>query len=164
MFARQAEFQGMVLGGVKPWGEYETPADAMAAFREQWMAIVKELGEAIDEVGWKPWATSNHVNADAFKAEMVDAWHFFMNLCLMVGMTPDDLFSGYLNKLVVNIKRVVGGYDGVSTKCPGCKAAYDDPATKCRPGGTRDAGGKPIKFNPWCFREGRHIIPAEAEL
>ena len=48
------------------------------------LALEDELHEALAETGWKPWAKSKHVNRDAFVGELVDAFHFFMNLMLVV--------------------------------------------------------------------------------
>lgn len=95
------------------------------------LALQDELHEALAETGWKPWATSNHINTEAYKGELVDAWHFFMNLCLASGMTADELYQRYIAKRQKNIKRQEDGYDGVSTKCPGCKRALDDDAVEC---------------------------------
>lgn len=91
-------------------------------------ALIAELGEMLNEVGWKPWASSRHVNAEAALRELVDAWHFFMNLMLAVGGSVGwteiqiaDLFSlYYLEKREKNIQRQQEGYDGVSSKCPRC--------------------------------------------
>lgn len=95
------------------------------------LALEAELQEALDEVGWKPWATSRHVNEEAFKGELVDAWHFFMNLCLVADMSPQELYDRYLAKRQKNIARQVAGYDGVTGKCPKCKRALDDEAVTC---------------------------------
>jgi dimeric dUTPase (all-alpha-NTP-PPase superfamily) len=95
------------------------------------LALEAELQEALDEVGWKPWATSRHVNEEAFKGELVDAWHFFMNLCLVANMGPQELYDRYLAKRQKNIARQVAGYDGVTGKCPQCKRALDDEAVTC---------------------------------
>ena len=110
-----------------------TPEERMAAIRDNVLACTDELHEAMTETGWKPWATSNHLNVEAFHSEMVDAWHFFMNLMLHSGMTADDLYQGYVKKNAKNIKRQADGYDGVSTKCPVCHRAYDDDVVLCRP-------------------------------
>jgi dimeric dUTPase (all-alpha-NTP-PPase superfamily) len=110
-----------------------TPEERMAAIRENVLACEDELHEALAETGWKPWATSNHINTEAFHSEMVDAWHFFMNLMLHSGMTADDLYRGYIEKNAKNIKRQADGYDGVTTKCSKCGRAMDDTAVKCSP-------------------------------
>lgn len=106
------------------------PAILMEQIRNNVLSLITELTEMLDETGWKPWATSNHINPEAFKSETVDAWHFMMNLMLLGGMTADDLYEGYLKKRKLNIKRQADGYDGLA-KCPGCKRAYDDVAVKC---------------------------------
>lgn len=131
-----------------------TDEERMEALRINVLALIKELGEALDETGWKPWATSNHINAYAFKGEIVDAWHFLMNLMLHVGMTPEDLYDGYFIKHRINLKRQRDGYDGVTGKCPQCKRAYDDPAVKCIPAAPVNQREDLIKDNcaidPWC--------------
>jgi phosphoribosyl-ATP pyrophosphohydrolase len=122
-----------------------TSEERMVAIRDNVLACTDELHEALGETGWKPWATSNHINTQAFWAEMVDAWHFFMNLMLHSGMTADDLYRGYLAKHDKNIKRQEDAYDGVTTKCPGCKRAYDDDAVECN-----QPSMKPIGRTGWC--------------
>lgn len=97
------------------------------------LAMDDELSEFMAEIGWKPWATSRHINAEAAQGELVDAFHFFMNLCMAVEMTPEILFTKYKAKRLKNIKRQQEGYDGVATKCPSCKRAFDDEAVKCFP-------------------------------
>jgi len=95
----------------------------------QWnaFALTDELHEAMQEVGWKPWATSNHVNESAFLDERVDAFHFFMNM-LLAGTVYTDVdslsaafFARYEAKHAKNIQRQQEGYDGVSDKCSECK-------------------------------------------
>lgn len=100
-------------------------------FKENVLALTDELHEAMGEIGWKSWAKSNHFNEDKVKGELVDAFHFFMNLCLAAGMTPDELFKRYRAKRAINVQRQADGYDGVSTKCPRCKRALDDIAVTC---------------------------------
>lgn len=92
-------------------------------------ALVKELGEALDEVGWKPWASSRHVHYPAGLHEMVDGWHFFLNIMLGMGAWAskppeelgDEFTSYYRIKNAKNLQRQVEGYDGVTGKCPHCK-------------------------------------------
>jgi dimeric dUTPase (all-alpha-NTP-PPase superfamily) len=97
-----------------------TDEERMAALRENVLALEDELHEALHETGWKPWAKTNHLNQDAFHGELVDAFHFFMNLMLHSGMTMTDLYERYLKKNVVNHQRQIDGYDGISSKCPSC--------------------------------------------
>jgi hypothetical protein len=112
----------------------------MQFIKDMHTALTMELGEALDETGWKPWASSNHINTAAFKGELVDAWHFFMNLMLVVDMDAEELFEGYMRKHQVNVTRQKEGYDGVSGKCKGCKRAFDDEAVKCHRSEVHEGG------------------------
>lgn len=122
------------LVGWKGGDPYEMNTEDLAAFIT-WnhTALVKELGEALDEVGWKPWASSRHCDADAAIKEMVDSWHFFLNMLLAIGAWSgwelEDIatFFGqyYAEKREINAQRQVEGYDGVSGKCPVCKRAIE---------------------------------------
>jgi len=89
------------------------------------LALHDELHEALTEVGWKPWATSHHLNREAYKGELVDAFHFFINLCLVANISAKELLDGYFAKRARNAQRQVDGYTGLD-KCPGCKRAWDD--------------------------------------
>lgn len=109
-------------------------------------ALEDEIHEALGEIGWKPWATSRHLNAEAFIKEMVDAWHFFMNLLLVaggeLGLEPDELATmfedRYFAKRKVNAQRQTDGYDGVSSKCENCHR--DLAEVGCRTNVTTDGG------------------------
>jgi len=105
--------------------------ERVEAIRWNMLALQDELHEALAEVGWKPWATSRHINREAYIAELVDAWHFFMNLLLLVDATEVELRRGYFEKRYRNNKRQAKGYDGVSNKCRECGRALDDPAVVC---------------------------------
>ena len=48
-------------------------------------ALIDELSEMLGEVGWKPWAESRHCNSVRAIEEMVDAFHFFLNILLALG-------------------------------------------------------------------------------
>lgn len=102
-------------------------------------ALTDELHEALAETSWKPWADSEFLNREAYTGELVDAWHFLMNLMLAVGMTPHELREKYRIKQRINVARQSEGYDGVSTKCPVCGRALDDPTVDCEPGICRGA-------------------------
>ena len=113
------------------------------------LALTDELHELLDEVGWKPWATSHHVNQQPALGELVDAWHFMMNLLWAIsGLDPYDdpdaaaerlaqaLHDGYLAKRAVNEQRQAAGYDGVTGKCPRCHR--DLAESECTPFGCQE--------------------------
>lgn len=98
-------------------------------------ALCDEVHEATGEAGWKPWASSRHVNEDAFLKEMVDALHFWLNMCLAgaprgwsLEQTAHALASGYATKHAENARRQREGYDGVSSKCPNCRREREETA------------------------------------
>lgn len=109
-------------------------------------ATVDELHELLSEIGWKPWAKSRHINLEAARGEWIDALHFMMNLALVLGLNAEEIEKRYFAKHEKNAKRQEEGYDGVSTKCPGCKRALDDDAVECKPG-TPIKNGEPIPGN-----------------
>lgn len=97
-----------------------------------YIAAVKELGEMLDEVGWKPWATSRHINDDAAAGEIVDVMHFLANMLLAFGWTDEELGYYYAKKMQKNRERMASGaYDGVTGKCPACGRALDDEYVLC---------------------------------
>lgn len=130
MLRQQRELQEKSMGV-----DFKTMSDVerIAYIKENVLALTDELHEMLGEMGWKSWATSRHINTNAAFGELIDAWHFMMNiaLALMPGdMHPSavaDLFEHYYNaKRAKNAQRQVDGYDGVSTKCPKCGRALDD--------------------------------------
>jgi hypothetical protein len=107
--------------------------------RENVLAALDELHEALNEFAWKSWAKSDHFNSDAFFDELIDLWHFVMNLALVSGVhdTPYAVAAAfverYYRKRQRNAQRQAEGYDGVTGKCPKCKRAYDDESVECHP-------------------------------
>lgn len=90
-------------------------------FRWNVLAATSELVELLNEVGWKPWATSRHFNREQVIGEAVDVLHFVANILRMAGCTGQELSDRYRAKQLVNLHRQLNGYDGVSTKCSVCK-------------------------------------------
>jgi len=95
------------------------------------LALEDELHELLAETGWKPWATSKHVNRDAFISELVDSFHFMMNLMLVVDCSAQEFLEKYFIKRGINEKRQAEGYDGIDGKCSHCHRALDDEAVNC---------------------------------
>ena len=80
------------------------------------LALMDELHEAMAETGWKPWAKSKHINREAFVSELVDTFHFLMNLMLVVDCDADEFLAKYAEKRGLNAARQAAGYDGVTGK------------------------------------------------
>jgi dimeric dUTPase (all-alpha-NTP-PPase superfamily) len=101
---------------------------------ENHTALVVELGEFMQEVGWKTWsAPRGWVNRRAAVGELVDVAHFLANLLCALDVTDNEWEELYRLKQEVNRQRQRDGYDSSVTKCPNCRRAYDDPGVKCHP-------------------------------
>lgn len=90
------------------------------------VALASELSEALNEVGWKPWAASRYIDRERYVGEMIDVSKFFLNMLLVVGVTPQEFLQRFRGKTLVNHKRLEDGYDGTN-KCPHCSRAQDEP-------------------------------------
>lgn len=125
IFQRQLELQRSSFG-IDPLSMSDDDRDEFLRWNA--LAIEDEIHEALAEVNWKPWASaSGFKDRDAFVKELVDALHFFVNMCLAAGATADEIVARYFAKADVNAKRQTEGYDGISTKCPECGRASDEP-------------------------------------
>lgn len=129
VFESQAYFQGL-LGH-----DYtQMSTEELAGYlKDQILALTDEAHEALNETGWKPWASSRHVNREEFAGELADILCFLVNLALGVGLTAEDFYRLHQEKALRNIKRQEDKYDGVQGKCPGCKRAIDDLRAKGLP-------------------------------
>lgn len=72
---------------------------------------VRELAEAMQHLKNKPWRdTLTGVDKAEFYEELVDTFHFFVEMCITAGMTYEDLRDGYLEKHQENLNRQDNGY------------------------------------------------------
>lgn len=87
--------------------------EAIEFIRWNVLALEDELHEALQEVGWKPWSTSVHLNRTEYVGELVDALHFLVNLFLVVGADAQEVYDRYVVKNRTNHRRQESGYSGV---------------------------------------------------
>lgn len=86
-------------------------ARTQAAIREFASYTVEELYEAIGNLKNKPWKqTHQPTDKSAFMEEMADTWHFFIELHILAGITPLDVFEMYFQKSLINQQRQQTGY------------------------------------------------------
>lgn len=74
------------------------------------IACVDELFEALRETPWKPWKKNKIYSEEKFKDELIDAWHFLINLSIISGMDYKELFDRFFDKNKENHKRQDVGY------------------------------------------------------
>lgn len=107
--------------------------------RDMYVAAMQELGEALDETSWKPWATGEFIHTFALIGELSDTWQFLTNMWFAAFPEASaDQLAEMMNtthsaKVDVNVRRLENGYDGTE-KCPQCRRALDDPAVECSAG------------------------------
>src|SRR5262249_45299893 len=97
IFARQADLAAYYRA-VRPDGFYSWPPQARCTTWTR--AIVHECCELDNELGWKPWknAPDAEANQQARVDEMADILHFFVQLALDQGFTPEEIYQAYVRK------------------------------------------------------------------
>ncbi|HHU43267.1 MAG: dUTPase [Bacillota bacterium] len=80
---------------------------------DEWMqketlAMISELSELLDEVNFKWWKNPKTVDYQRVKEELIDIFHFFMSMCLKIGMDADEVYQRYIEKNKENFKRQQG--------------------------------------------------------
>lgn len=115
MLGIQAKFQARV----DPRVTSNDLKERAAYIRDHFTHCVQELGEMLQEVpfykNWKDYSKMTDEELmeafDKSQKEYIDAWHFFMNIGLALGMTSDMVTEQYLSKHKENIRRQDDGYD-----------------------------------------------------
>lgn len=78
----------------------------------------QEINEALYELPYfKPWKDYDNMTPDEtvealkrYKEELIDAFHFFMNMMIAVDFNADEFFAMYMEKNKENIARQQRGY------------------------------------------------------
>lgn len=81
----------------------------LLAIHEEAVEIARETNSksTLMPFGWKASTKADHAKC---KEEIVDLWHFTMNLWLVLGGTADEFFATYLEKNRCNHQRQDAGY------------------------------------------------------
>lgn len=95
-----------------------TTRDRVAFIKEHSIHLNQEVNEMLYELPYfKPWKDYTEVTeADEMAAiakaqmELIDAWHFFMNMMLGLGLTADSFYDMYAAKNRENHRRQDVGY------------------------------------------------------
>lgn len=91
--------------------------DEDAETREEWIqklghAMIAEVIELIDLSNWKWWVNRKDVDYERVRDELVDILHFWVSLCLKLGISPEDIFETYKRKNLENRMRQEGKVKG----------------------------------------------------
>lgn len=74
------------------------------------LALIDEIMEVIRETPWKPWKKHQPFNQDKIKSELIDAWHFIINLSIAVELSSNEIIKEYTKKHKINYMRQKKGY------------------------------------------------------
>lgn len=84
-----------------------------------WTSLTSEFAETLERLPWKHWKKysddqkkewfSEDEKVETFY-ELIDMFHFFLNMCLAMGLDHDTFVSLYLTKNEENFKRQERGY------------------------------------------------------
>jgi dimeric dUTPase (all-alpha-NTP-PPase superfamily) len=114
MLDKQAEFQKRL----DPNFLDMTLEQRVAFIKEHSIHLNQEINEMLYELPFfKPWKDYSNMSVEEkdiamakARMELIDAWHFFMNLMLGLGFTAEEFFEMYLTKNAENHKRQDDGY------------------------------------------------------
>lgn len=87
--------------------------EGQQACRDAGLSGVEEWFEALKHLkNWKKHRATEVKDLDkgAFIEEMSDAMHYFLEVLILAGVSPDDFFQIFMNKGDTNIKRINEGY------------------------------------------------------
>jgi len=110
LFKLQEDFF-KILGNEIPYiKDYIINPINIELIKNQILALFDEVAEALREVPWKPWKLNQEFNVKKFKIELIDIFHFLINLFLLSGMNSRQVINLFKNKNKINIRRQKDGY------------------------------------------------------
>ena len=95
-----------------------SPQAMVDNYRITSLAIVDEIMEALHNVPWKPWSKRTSWAWEKLQEELVDVFTFLVQLCILAGVGPEDLESGYFRKSKINEGRQASGTYGADDPTP----------------------------------------------
>ena len=73
-------------------------------------ALVHEAIELQRETNWKWWKKESTVNHEKIQEEIIDIWHFLIQLSIESGLDSKKVMEKYMEKNEENLKRQLKGY------------------------------------------------------
>lgn len=95
-----------------------TVQQRVAFIKEHSIHLNQEINEMLYELPYfKPWKDYSGLTSsqeqdmlEKARMELIDAWHFFMNMAIALGMTPEQFYTMYIAKNSENHRRQDEGY------------------------------------------------------
>lgn len=114
MFSRQTEFMKSLLENDKmvEWPVDLATKPGQRLIKECIFNMIEELAEASFTLKNKMHKISDdrHLDLDHYKEEMCDALAFWMEVCILSGFTPKEMFEEYCRKNAIVHERLKNGY------------------------------------------------------
>ena len=73
-------------------------------------AIIHEAVEVQRLTNWKWWKKATKFDEVQAREEVIDLWHFLIQMSIELGMTPNEIAEEYLRKNKINKERQQEGY------------------------------------------------------
>lgn len=110
MFELQIAFQERLGNSIPKYSLTIMSNENIELIKNQILAIVDESMEALREVPWKPWKVNLVIDLPSFRTELIDIFHFLINLFLYAGMNVEMVWKIFLEKNKINNQRQDNGY------------------------------------------------------
>jgi len=110
LFELQKSFQSLLKSNIPQTKLHVISKYNIEQIKNQILALYDEVGEALREVPWKPWKFNQQFNVSKFKMELIDIFHFLINLFLLSGMNTQEVINLFKNKNKINLRRQKNGY------------------------------------------------------
>lgn len=76
----------------------------------QILSLYDETSEALQCLPWKPWKKKQTFLLEPFWEELMDIFHFVVNMCIFTGMSSEMIFTKFMEKNRINWERQKHGY------------------------------------------------------
>ncbi len=89
--------------------EKDEPFDGYRLFMLS-TALIHEAIELQRETNWKWWKKETKTDIDKVQEEIIDIWHFMIQVSIEAGLDPEKLVEKYMEKNMENLARQERGY------------------------------------------------------
>ena len=114
MFERQSKFMELLKDNDKmpEWPIDITSKPGQRLIRETLLNMIEELMEASFCLRNKMHRVTDVrvIDVEHYKEELGDALAFFMEICILSGISPQDMYDEYCKKNAIVVKRLKDGY------------------------------------------------------
>ena len=103
MFSKQVDFQYRV--NQLPINISKEDEHRTELIKEHSLVLIDEIMETMRETPWKHWKQPVPIDYEKLKNEIVDQWHFLINITIFSGMDVNELFNRFMEKNKENNQR-----------------------------------------------------------